>query len=501
MKRFLSILLILILSLSFCACGSTTPETLPAGQSAETPSESVSAGEEPAKSGGEPVSSEFSTNDGLIQVRIHTQEAVSVPETMPVLRIKPKTITIEALQQIARAVFGDAQLYEYSEEMSREELLECIAAMEKGVTDEAIKASHGENISDADLESIRQARLEMLEYYRNAYANASDAPSPTPCQWKFWPMEHYAFHDYAGTDPSYTDDIPYGVQADLRATATVDGIPYEFWASNFEREGFCNHSVSIFLNAPQGMADPNSEQYKSWVEGLGICAQEAATEQELDAALTKAAQLLRDMGLGDWQLRAESCIGYNYNNSWQIAVEGQPIYDGYPVVRQDAIKDVRDSPFYGQDYYFESVRLVFTNDGRLLEMKYQGAAEVVEVVEEAASLTGAVELRQLVSDTMHSWKYSDLFVYTADRTMNYFGDLKVEIGQCGADINAITVGFARKETEGTDYLLIPVISFRGELQVTGTIEGFSESSMDLMMFDDSGEHALLMIDLTDGSVI
>lgn len=494
MKRFLSILLILILSLSFCACGSTTPETLPAGQSAEAPPDSVSAREEP-------VNAEFSTNDGLIQVRIHTQEAVSVPETMPVLRITPKTITIEALQQLARAVFGDAQLYEYSEEMSREELLECIAAMEKGVTDEAIKASHGENISDADLESIRQARLEMLEYYRNAYANASDAPSPTPCQWKFWPMEHYALHDYAGTDPSYTDDIPYGVQADLRATATVDGIPYEFWASNYEREGFCNHSVSIFLHAPQGMADPNSEQYKSWVEGLGLCAQEAATGQELDAALTKAAQLLRDMGLGDWQLRAESCIGYNYNNSWQIAVEGQPIYAGYPVVRQDAIKDVRDSPFYGQDYYCESVRLVFTNDGRLLEMKYQGAAEVVEVVEEAASLTGAVELRQLVSDTMHGWKYSDLFVYTADRTMNYFGDLKVEIGQCGADINAITVGFARKETEGTDYLLIPVISFRGELLVTGTIEGFSESSMDLMMFDNSGEHALLMIDLTTGSII
>lgn len=122
-------------------------------------------------------------------------------------------------------------------------------------------------------------------------------------------------------------------------------------------------------------------------------------------------------------------------------------------------------------------------------------------MEEAATLTGAEALRQLVSDAMHGWEYSDLFVYTADRTMNCFGDLKVEIGQCGADINAITVGYARKETEGTDYLLIPVISFRGELQVTGTIEGFTESSMDLMMCDDSGEHALLMIDLTTGSVI
>ena len=494
MKRILSLLMILILSVHFCACGSKAPEELPAAQVAEAAPGDTSAGDEP-------IDAAFSTDNGLIQVSIHTEEAVSVPETMPVLRVRPKSISIQAVKQIAQAAFGDAQLVEYSAELTREELSARIAAMEKGVTDEDIKASYGEDISDAILEDVRQARLDILEYYRNAYANAPDTLSPVPCQWKFWPMEHYALHDYAGTDPSYTDDIPYGVQADLRATATVDGIPYEFWASNYEREGFCNHSVSIFLHAPQGMADPNSEQYKSWVEGLGLCAQEAATGQELDAALTKAAQLLRDMGLGDWQLRAESCIGYNYNNSWQIAVEGQPIYAGYPVVRQDAIKDVRDSPFYGQDYYCESVRLVFTNDGRLLEMKYQGAAEVVEVVEEAASLTGAVELRQLVSDTMHGWKYSDLFVYTADRTMNYFGDLKVEIGQCGADINAITVGFARKETEGTDYLLIPVISFRGELLVTGTIEGFSESSMDLMMFDNSGEHALLMIDLTTGSII
>ena len=103
MKRILSILMILSLSLSFCACGSTTPEALPTGQSAEALPDSVSAG-------AEPVNAEFSTDDGLIQVRIHTQEAVSVPETMPVLRIKPKTITIEALQQIARAVFGDSQL-------------------------------------------------------------------------------------------------------------------------------------------------------------------------------------------------------------------------------------------------------------------------------------------------------------------------------------------------------------------------------------------------------
>ena len=373
--------------------------------------------------------------------------------------------------------------------------------MEKGVTDEAIKANYGEDISDVILEDVRQARMELLEYYRNAYANASGTPSPVPCQWKFWPMEHYVFHDYAGADLSYTDDIPYGIQADLRATATVDGIPYQLWASNYEREDFCNHSVSIFLNAPEGLGGFNSAGYNDWIRGLGLCAQEPATEQELNGALAKAAGLLSDMGLGDWQLRAENRIGWDSNNSWLIAVEGQPIYAGYPVVKQDAIKDVDGSPFYGQDYYCESVSLYFSNEGRLIRFEYQGAAEVVEYTEEAVSLMGEEELRQFVSDTMRAWEYSDLFDYTADREMRSFGDLPVDISQCSVDFDSITVGFARKETEGTDYLLVPVISFRGELKVTGIIEGVSKSPMELIMRDDSGEHALLMINLTDGSVI
>lgn len=493
MKRILSVLMLLILGLSFCACGGKISAEVPSAPSAEA----AAAGTiETAQ-----VNSEFTTDNGLIQVSIHTEKAGPLPKTMPILRIRPKSISVQMVQQIALAAFGDATLYEYSEELSRAEILERIAAMEKGVTDEAIKANYGEDISDVILEDVRQARMELLEYYRNAYANASGTPSPVPCQWKFWPMEHYVFHDYADADLSYTDDIPYGIQADLRATATVDGIPYQLWASNYEREGFCNHSVSIFLNAPEGLGGFNSEGYNDWIRGLGLCAQEPATEQELNGALAKAAGLLSDMGLGDWQLRAENRIGWDSDNSWLIAVEGQPIYAGYPVVKQDAIKDVDGSPFYGQDYYCESVSLYFSNEGRLIRFEYQGAAEVVEYTEEAVSLMGEEELRQFVSDTMRAWEYSDLFDYTADREMRSFGDLPVDISQCSVDFDSITVGFARKETEGTDYLLVPVISFRGELKVTGIIEGVSKSPMELIMGDDSGEHALLMINLTDGSVI
>lgn len=212
MKRFLLLMLCGAVLLGLCSCG-------------------VKSAQEPGAAA--PVDTEFVSDDGTIRVRLHGSDADDIPAAMPVLRARPQVITLGMARRMADGVFGDAEFFEFSEELSKAEIADMISVYEYAVTDEAIRAAHGD-APQAWIDSVRDARLNILEYYRNAYAVARDEVTPVPCLWRFWPVEHYSVHghDYAGTDPSYTDDIPAGVSVDLRAVATVGGVPYELWVSN-----------------------------------------------------------------------------------------------------------------------------------------------------------------------------------------------------------------------------------------------------------------------------
>ena len=188
MKKYISLLLCCA-SLWLCACGS--PE-----QSAEAPT--TGSNIEAAQA----VNAEFTTDDGQIKISIHDGNADAIPAAMPVLRVRPKVITSDIARQMAEGLFGEAELFECSEELSKAEIADMIAVYEYAVTDESIRADHGEDAPQSWIESVRDARLAILEYYRNAYAMARDEVTPVPCEWKFYPMEHYAVHgfDYAGSD-------------------------------------------------------------------------------------------------------------------------------------------------------------------------------------------------------------------------------------------------------------------------------------------------------------
>lgn len=89
------------------------------------------------------VNAEFTTDDGQIKISIHDGNADSIPAAMPVLRVRPKIITSDMARQMAKGLFGEAELYEYSEELSKAEIADMIAAYEYAVTDESIKATTG----------------------------------------------------------------------------------------------------------------------------------------------------------------------------------------------------------------------------------------------------------------------------------------------------------------------------------------------------------------------
>ena len=182
MKKYIAILLCCAALTTLCACGSAAADT-PATAAAETAAVPV-----------KPVNMDFTTDDGAVEIHVHDDAPDTVPQTMPVLRVRARSVTPDMARTAAEAVFGDAEIYEFSPETSE--------------------------------------------------------TAPVPCLWQFWPQEHYVFPDPA--DTPYGGNVPYGVCGNLRAVASASGVTYELWASNNVREDFQNHSISVFVLTQDG---------------------------------------------------------------------------------------------------------------------------------------------------------------------------------------------------------------------------------------------------------
>ena len=482
MKKYISLLLVCA-ALWLCACGSQ-------GQTAETPA--AGSNTEAARA----VNVEFTTDDSLIKISIHDDNADSIPAAMPVLRVRPKIITSDMARQMAKGLFGEAELYEYSEELSRAEIADMIAVYEYAVTDESIKADHGADATQSWIESVRDARLAILEYYRNAYANAREEVTPRACEWKFYPVEHYAVHgyDYAGSDPYYADAFPEGMSVDLRAVTELGGVPYEFWVNNNEREDFCNHSLSVFVLVPDfgGTAEERQAQTREWYMSMGLYSDAAADKSTLDAACAKAVALADEMGLGEWRFNAAAADRTEITGEgWLIEVTGAPVYDGYPVNWQSAA---------GQDCCPESLTIRMTNSGALIDLQYTSPMEIVKVTEQAAALKAWEEMEPLAMQAMRELSYETLIPgYASEK--EWWDSIGAVVTGVRLDIDSVCVGYIRVPCGGGDFLLVPSLSFPGRLSVTGSIPGVHESPMELLDRDGDGYNVSLDFDLLDGGRI
>lgn len=496
MKKTLLLFICFVMLLSFCACGISektseaeqiqlNAETNPASQTNENRTDSGFAWNEV-----------FISDDGLIEITVHDDSADAIPTTMPVLRVRPQVITSDMAKQMAAGLFGNAVFFEYSEEMCKSEIADMIAVCEYAVTDEAIFKDYGINIPNSQIDSIRNARLAILEYYRNAYANARDEVMAVPCQWKFWPIEHYAFHDYEGSDPSYTNSIPTGISVDLRAVTTVDGTPYELWINNNEDADFRNHSLSVFVLTPDGLLsggisyEEREDRLKEWNLQMGLCSSLPASETELTAACDCAADMALQMGLGEWHFFAKAVEIIEGN--WQIELTGQPMYEGYPVNWQN--------PNEHQDFYLESLIITTTNDGTLVDLRYTSPLEIVETVEQTVPLKTWNEVSPIAAQAMRSWSYNAL-IPNYESEKSWWDSVGAKIIETKVGIDDVCVGYTRIPYDSADFLLIPTVTFPGKLEVIGNIPNVHESPMNLLTEDECRYNISLVLDLRDGTAV
>ena len=283
----------------------------------------------------------FTSTDGKIAYNINAQ--VDVPTVnMPIVQVRPMVINGPKARQIVQALFGDAPIYEKTNEKSKSEWEDLIISISNWTSDEAIRQAHGDNLSQDEIESIRASRQSILDSYKAAYEQAREVVPKEECQFRFYrEFTRYSF-DGAGAyadEPSYYEDIPYGQGYELQAVAEMDGLRYHIWFNNREADDFRNHSVSVFIEETDGPDVMN--EYK---RSVGLLSETPPTAEQISAAERKAREMLTAMGIGDWQVTAfELHTDYSDledpentldpHKDYRIGVRCLPVYEGVVVTK------------------------------------------------------------------------------------------------------------------------------------------------------------------------
>ena len=471
MKRMIFILLILAFALSLCSCG----------QEREYASSTVvvSGTETPAE---EPPPVPFAWNEeltstnGEVKVSIHVDDVGAIPEMMPVIAVNPMPVTSDMLRQASSAIFGDAPLYEDGWMLTRAELEQIIASSEQGVMIDRIREDYEDTLSEQDIEEIRARRQAQLDHWREALANSTDELVPISSDYLFRPWEYWSMfsHDYYEDYPTYSGDPPFGVQADFRAYAETDGRLYHIWASNLTRDGFWNHSFTVFLDEPEGGISTD----KSFISTAHL-SDEPASGEELRQAAQIAEELLLKMGFGTWHCEAEIREFYTEPHTYGIRVNGWKEREGWSQQVRGGLASQSGGGYY------EHFCMDCANDGTLIKLELRALLE--EESFETAPLISWEEAMNAARAAMNSWTLADQVPGNAYGIAQPTGLTR--------EITEITVGHFRKPTGQFTYELIPVLCLSGTEYLDGVPDYLNKLNEYGRVFD------FLIIDLRDGSVI
>ena len=425
----------------------------------------------PAAEGGAPgqeYTDSFESADGTVSVDLAlTEPAVSGP--VPVLTARPMEITGQQAERIARTMFGDEEIYEYSEEMTRAEIEQAILDCRQFISDwDGMLDYYGGNEATArQVKEDFEGRIARLE---EAYQTASEQTQSVPCDWQFHPSSYYQSPDMQGM---FEDD---GTR-EIKAASTREGLPWVFSAYNRE-EGNRVHNVCAFMDDRIASQD----DLKSAGQGMDA---EAMKAWALEAA--------ESMDLGEWALlsdEAAQAMGLGGGDPEGVYfVTLTRVYGGVQAApyADRPTTDEQYAPVYGP----ETMQFQFIA-GHLSSFWYLGASQTVGAANESVSLLPFGEALERAKEQMK--------MLTKDRLGVYGEDVRVT-----ADRVELALACVPMKDNATDYYLVPCYSFYG------TAAAYDAAGQPVMRQYDDGqrqweepeqaEALLAAINAVDGSVI
>ena len=412
----------------------------------------------------------FENASGTIRYEL-SLTAPALPTALPVVRVRPMEITPELAERTARAIFGDAEMYEYTPEHTKAELEAAILAVKESIGDwdALVEMCGGDEAAANDYKAAQEARVSEMEA---AYAAAPETVDRKPCDWQFHPGSYYS-------------DVTRGRIEDngqqvLSAGVTVDGVPYVYTATNQESAGFREHSVE---------AGPSEDFTDAVYAGAGT----AADVQTVEA---KALEIANAMGLGDW--RVAVCES-DPNAASVTCLTLTRAYEGQPMTFHDGPGEAESA--YGPVYTYEKLRMDFDGE-KLMSFLYQGALEETGVVNANVQTLPFADILAAAKTQMRLRGTRDPVTGETVTAPEDGSFTKIVVDRAELGLSRVSI-----KDSTTEYYLIPTYTFYGAstaCNADGTPIGYSfvdEATGRTITLPGETTVELAVINAVDGSAV
>ena len=358
----------------------------------------------------------------------------------PVLTVRPRPFTSEEAERIARAFFGQGDIYRFTDALTREEIEERILAYRQTISQwesdwEGLVANCGGQ-EEAARQMVRE-REDSIAALEAMYDSAPDSVRPELCDWQFRPGSEWI-------DPAATVAVYLGDQV-IKASAVREGLGYVLIASNTERDasGGMDFRVSI------GLDERDSEGYAQAMEPL------AEGPADLETVQAKALEMAEAMDMGRWEIvdpEAARAAGEEALVSSFRTVVLTRVYEGTPTL-------CHQGPLAGPDTYwpscaYERVTVRF-NGLTPVSFEYRCPTDVLETVSGEVETLPFDRIAQAAEDQLRRMDSQSLYPFGSPCGGAVSGT------DVAVDRAAFGMTRVRMRDSVTDYYMVPSYTFYG----------------------------------------
>lgn len=397
---------------------------------------------------------------GILEFQMDIDQILS-GEPMQAVEVEPYFLTEADVQRVAYILFPEGEFYEAEADpestYSKKEIQEKIDRWSRYATAEALLEliPYRKNQPDYQADIAETVNL-FLQKYSEMLETAPEEDDNQPCPWVFRKTSYYWNSPSSSQNLENENDY-------IRANIQIGDVHYQLSASVRDKEDFLISNISVFLGdgVSPSMIDDN-------IFRAQLCRTEEPTQAQIATVKEKAAQMLRQMELGDWYI--DECYVetdvINQYTDYIIHVNAVPMLNGAPAMRKHQLTNLRSEEENAPRYYYTDVQFEFSANGSLVSFQLMSPI-TIRNTQVSTSSAANVEAQLEIAKKFLSQRSFDTYS---------LGIIFTEEGEgvnCLVEITGLEYNLARINGEDPldSYLYVPGIKLTGNVRYYGTESG------------------------------